>query len=479
MQRAASQLLLCLLVMAASCTAAGDDSAENGSPPQIDWASHLLVLPGASPDIRGQYSDLTEALAAGSLDEAETTAKQMAESAAANAGTKVVARARTLHNLGVVQHLRADYAAAILNYKAAVGAINSAQDMLSLELVEPLHALGIAYTDNGDPVAALDAFDTALHISNVNDGPHSLQQVPVLRSLQSLHERQGDAVTASVTLDRIHQLHLRQYGPDSEELLPVLREQAEFYKRHHMPTREYMAWRESLLILRRHRGHNDLSLIEPQLNLAHNLIRDMRRIRNRSGPTAPSAEKYLKRALAISTHNPDADWKVKRRTTLALADYYMLIGMYAQGHRYYRDAWQLMSDGSLLSQREHDLETIVPISRPHPDPYANFEYNPDTEKIDPDDYRQGLIVAEFTVNVRGRAEDVRIVEQSPPDFERMEWRMRTALKDFVYRPRFVDGEPEKTNKYRYSLEYFYLPEEYEASLAKSGKLNRPTPPDLH
>jgi len=476
---AAGRVCAWLATLALVGTVSADDIDEVTVSPSLDWSSQLQQLPGKDTDLRRQYVALTDALQAGSLDEAEVTAKQMAEYAAADAGQDFVSRARTLHNLGVVQHLRADYAAAILNYQAAIDVINGAQDMLSIELVGPLHALGIAYANDMNPVAALGAFDTALHISNVNDGPHSLRQVPVLRSLQALHERQGDPGSASATLDRIHQLYVREYGAESESVLPVLKEQAEFYKRQGLPTREYMAWRESLLILRQHRGPDDLSLIEPQLNLARNLIRDMRRVKYRSGPTAPSAEKYLKRALAIATHNPDADWKIKRRTTLALADYYMLIGMYAQGHRYYRDAWQLMTDESLLSQRAEDLESVVPISRPHPDPYANFEYNPDVEKIDPDDYRQGLIVAEFTVNVRGRAEDVQIAEQSPPDFERMEWRVRTALKDFVYRPRFSDGEPQRTDKYRYSLEYFYLPAEYESSLAKSGKLNRPRPPELN
>ena len=479
MQIAARQRVFIIALLALAGAAMASDGADKDDVPSLDWASHLQSLPQMHPDVDGRFASLRESLANGSLDEAEVTAKQMADSAAANATNDVVTRARTLHNLAVVQHLKADYGSAILNYQAAVDVIKTAQNMLSAELVAPLHGKGIAHTDNADPVGALDAFDAALHISHVNDGPHSLAQVPLLQSLELLHEGQGDADTASTTLDRIHQLYVRKYGPDAEELLPVLEEQAGFYARHELYMREYMAWRDSLLILRRHRGPDDLSLIEPQLKLARNMVQGMRRVKYRSGPTAPSAEKYLKRAHAIATKNPDADWKIKRRTTLALADYFMLIGMYAQGHRYYRDAWQLMSVDELRSQRAADLEVVVPISRPRPDPYANFEYNPDVEKIDPNDYESGLIVAEFTVNVRGRAEGVRIVQQTPPDFERMEWRIRRALKDFVYRPRFSDGAPARTDKYQYRLEYFYLPSEYEASLAKSGKLNRPRAPGLH
>ena len=479
MQGAIRQIFQGLIVLALVGVVLADDVAENGGPATIEWSTSLQPLEGATPEVGSRFRQLQESLQNGALDEAEVTAKQIAEVAAEVSTRNTVLRARTLHNLALVQHLRKDFGAAILNYQAAVDVINSARDMLSVELVQPLHAMGIAYTDMGDPVAALDAFDAALHVSNVNRGPHSLAQVPLLQSLQALHERQRDPATARTVLDRIYQLHVRQSGPDAEALLPVLRQQAEFYKRHEMYGPEYAAWYKSLVILRRHRGASDLSLIEPQLNLGRNMIRGMDRVTYRSGPTAPSAEKYLKRALSIASHNPDADWKIKRRATLALADYYILLGMPAQGHRYYREAWHLMSSDALLAQRAADLEMIVPISRPHPDPYANFEYNPDVEKIDPNDYESGLIAAEFTINRRGRTEDVVIVEQNPPDFDRMVWRLKSALKDFVYRPRFVNAEVEPTPRYRYQLEYFYLPSEYEASLAKSGKLNRPRAPDAH
>lgn len=479
MQGAIRQTVTCLAALALLGAALADDTSDRDDQPSINWVAHLQPLDDATPEAMRHFNQMQESLLAGALDEAETTAKQIAEVAADESTRNTVLRARTLHNLALVQHLNADFGAAILNYQAAIDVINSARDMLSVELIQPLHAMGVAYTDNGNPVDALDAFDTALHVSNVNRGPHSLEQVALLQSLQALHEQQGDPETANSVLDRIYQLHVRQSGPDAEALLPVLQQQAEFYKRHEMYGPEYTAWYRTMVILRRHRGGDDLSLVEPQLNLGRNMIRSMNKVRYRSGPTAPSAEKYLKRALSIASRHPDADWKIKRRAMLALADYYLLIGMPAQGHRYYRETWDLLSSDELLAQRAVDLESIVPISRPRPDPYANFEYNPDVEKIDPDDYESGLIVAEFTINKRGRVEDVEIVAQNPPEFERMEWRVKSALKNFVYRPRFVDAEVAPTPRFRYQLEYFYLPAEYEASLAKSGKLNRPRVPGSH
>ena len=72
----------------------------------------------------------------------------------------------------------------------------------------------------------------------------------------------------------------------------------------------------------------------------------------------------------------------------------------------------------------------------------------------------------FTVNDRGRTEDLRVVAAEPADFEPMERRVHNAVKDFVYRPRFVDGQPSATEDLRYKVKFYYLPWEYQAYLDK-------------
>jgi len=457
--------------------AAGDDASL--AEPRNDWAAHLLPIPGVDKETARLFGALREALGVQALDEAEVDAKQLVTQVMTRFAGNLVLRCRTLHDLAVVQHLRAEYPAAIRNYRESIDVISDSQDMLSAELVEPLHGLGIAYADSGDPVAAFRTFERARHISNVNQGPHSLAQVPLLQSIVRLHEDQGDLQSAEDALARIYQLHLRAYSADAEELLPVLRQQAGLYKRHGMLDKEYEAWNEVLHILRKHLGKNDLALVEPQLSLGRNMIKRMAHVKFSSGPTAPSAEKYLKRALAIAMHNPRANWQIQRRAMLALADYYMLLGAPARGRRYYALTWRLLTDNKQFTQRVADLDANVPLFEPRPNPYANFEYNPDLEKIDPADYQSGLMVAEFTINKRGHTQDVEIVEQNPPDFQRMQWRLTKSLRGFVFRPRFVDGKAVSTDKYQYRLEYYYLPSEYRASLATSGRLNRPHPPEYH
>ena len=76
---------------------------------------------------------------------------------------------------------------------------------------------------------------------------------------------------------------------------------------------------------------------------------------------------------------------------------------------------------------------------------------------------------EFTVNDRGRTEDHRVVVANPPDFSRMELRVRNAVKEFVYRPRYVDGVAANTGDQQYRIKYFYLPLDYAAEIRKSHR----------
>ena len=88
------------------------------------------------------------------------------------------------------------------------------------------------------------------------------------------------------------------------------------------------------------------------------------------------------------------------------------------------------------------------------------------------------MLVRYTVNDRGRVRNVEFLEATPPEFVRMQWRVRKSLKRFVYRPRLVDGKPVATDNYLYRHDYFYVQSEYQASFEKSHRLNRPAPPKI-
>lgn len=422
---------------------------------------------------RRLFESFYEALVNGSFEEAESTAKSMVEYANDGMDNNPLARFRALQNLAVAQHLDGQVDAAILNYQTAIDEMTVNADRLSSTLITPLRGLAGAYADDGQPALARRNFDRALHLIHVNDGLHSLAQWPILTSIMDMQIQQDENAAALKLLKRIYDLNTRTYAEDSMELLPVLYQQAGTYRLLGMAAEERVSLGQILVAMQHNHGDKDLLLVEPYLQLARNLVGELDKIIFRSGPTAPTAEKYLKRALLIANENPAADWRLKRKCLLTLADYYSLVDMYARANRYYQQTWVLLSSNdAYLSQRATDLEIVVPLSRPRPHPYANFEYNRNRDPIDPKDYLHGEMTMQFIVTKQGRTRDVEVVAENPQDFARMERRVRNSLKNFKYRPRYADGSALETRGHRYTVKYSYLLSEYAASQAKSGKLAR-------
>jgi len=447
-----------------------DEVASAADQANFAWAD-LVQPPRTSDDeqLLLKFATYREALTSSAYDEAVIAAKQMVRLVIASDASNLLARARALQNVAVAQQLQGDHSSAISNYRAAIDAVVKQEGRLSTSLIMPLRGLAIAYQDTDQPGEAFSAFERSLHINNVTAGPHNVQQLPILKSMMQFYLKSDDPGSASAVFDRIYQIYSRNYQGDTEELLPALLEQADFYGQINMYSEQRAALIRVLKISQVHKGPEHLSLIDLNLRIARNYIAGGNRLGFRTN-SVQAAIKYLNDALSVAENNADADWKMKKRCLLALADYHILLRMYPQANRYYQRAWQLMSsDAARLTMREADLESTVPLSQPSTNRYANFEFNPDRDKIDPDEYLPGEMVVTFTVTRQGRARNLQFAGSQPPDFERMEWRVRNTLRRFVYRPRFAEGVPVEVSGQQYRLKYYYLPSEYAASRARSGK----------
>lgn len=447
----------------------GEADGKPASSIKSDWSELIQPSPAtADQQQRDRFASFADSLANESFSEAEIAAKQMVEEVTADAADATFARARALHNLAIAQQLQGNHQSAVQNYSAAVAVIASDADNLSLSLILPLRGLASAQLDAGRPDEAFAAYARALHVSRVNHGPHSLKQLPILNSRMQLHLDQRDLKSTLDMLERIHILYRRKFPRDSQELLPLYQQRAALYARLKMPGDAYNAWRHILIIQQKHYGKNDLALIEPYMRLAQISMGHLRQDAFRNVTTS-SAEKYLKRALRIAQDSPEENWEIKKDCLLSLADFYTLFDMKARARRYYSAAWDLMSsDDEYRLARAQDLETPVPLAQPAPYPYANFEYDRNRDQIDPNDYLEGEIVMSFTVNDRGRTEDHWLVESNPANFSPMEKRVRNSVKEFIYRPRYVDGKPAATRNQQYRAKYFYVQSEYQASIEKSA-----------
>ncbi len=470
---------LATIALFASAAAAGDDASEEGTAEALAVAerfelSALVQAPPttSSQEKRDRFEQMNEALSNAAYAEAEVIAKQIVENVDQDSANALSARALALHNLAIVQHHSASLESARQNYAAAVTLIATEDNNLSPGLIRPLQGLAIAHLGQGRPDEAYAALDRAQHVSNVNFGPHSFEQLSLLQAKLQIHMDNDDQKAALDALDRIVGLYTRKFDKHSVELLPAMYQKAEIYRRYDMAAAERIALRHILDIKRKNFAENDIGLVETNIQLATNYARTMRTQELRA-VVSSKAEKHFKTALRIAENSPDSNWQVKKDCLLALADYYTLFGAQTLAHRYYESAWELLaSNEEQLAIRADAMEKPVPLTRPKPDPYANFEYRRDSEKLNPADYLTGEIVVAFTVSDRGRAENINVIEAHPAKFSEMEKRVRKAVERFVYRPRYVNGVAAATGGQRYRTEYYYHEAEYKASVAKSASNRR-------
>ena len=76
----------------------------------------------------------------------------------------------------------------------------------------------------------------------------------------------------------------------------------------------------------------------------------------------------------------------------------------------------------------------------------------------------------YTVNARGRTEDITVVESQPPGL--MDAEAERAVRRMVFRPRYVDGQPvstpDRTFRHRYSYIEERLPDDIAAAMEEGG-----------
>lgn len=420
-----------------------------------------IIRPPSMPveqedNYREQYDRLLESLLNGEYSEAEVAAKIMVTLSLQDGDSEGSGLPQALINLAATQQLSQDFSAAILNYQAAIQHIENRGDLLSQELVAPLRGMASAQTANDNPAAGLRTLDRALHISNVNKGPHSLDQFPILDSMLKTHLQHHDREDTRKLLERIDTLARHEYPPGSEELLPALFYKARIEGQLGMQLAERQTYREIIRISARERGNDHVSLVEPYLKIANTYVWDAEGNHYRSLPTAPTAEWYFKKAIAITESSEDADILTKETCLLSLADYYTIIGAEGKADTLYREAWNLMSsDEKYGEQRDADLAGLKPLVQFHPKKYADFEYKSGIHETNPEDLLQGTVTVAFTVRRDGTTKRIEVVEAEPPGFEKMELRVRNAAKDFRFRPRYVNGQAVEVKGQRYRHEYFY------------------------
>ena len=341
-----------------------DEEYEVLEPPPSQQESNI-------EELRRSFELYKVAIDNASYDEADILAKRMVELTIRLYGLDSHESAKALINLGRVQHKNKDHDSAILNFTASIQIIERIEDRLNPELINPLRGLGAAHLGNGRPDLAREAYDRAVHVSHVNEGPHNLMQIQVLEELAETYLTAGESKEALDIHQFIYNLESRNMDLQSEDMIPALQRQAAWTHRMRMHQRERMTWRRIISILEKSRGKEDLSLIAPLtgLGVSYLYISDFELEAFGNGSIS-LGDTYLKRAVRISSKNPEATWETQVQTMLALADYYTISSRATKAVRVYKDTWKILSvDDERIATRAEVLETPHRLQNINPPKY--------------------------------------------------------------------------------------------------------------
>jgi len=387
----------------------------------------------------------------GSMDEADIAAKRIVEMAIRLYGPQSLEASKALNNLALVQHRTGQYEAAIQNFESSIVIIETREDRLNRELVNPLKGLGASQLANGRPDLAAQSFDRATHITHVNEGPHNIEQVEILESLAESRVRMGDMKEARGLLDRIHILNVRHFDNNELGLIPSLMRRADWQHRAGYYNDERATYRRAIRIVEAKLGKEDPQLIVPLMKLGESFyFVDLTQANRAQSSIVATGEIYFKRAVKIAERSDTVDWLEHIEAKLALADYYIYVEAHNRARKVYADVWERLStdEERLIMRREMLEQPVVLLSDTLPTHASGARGFADGEN------KTGTIRVDYTVSKRGRVRNIR-TEANPPEFVDMQRIVHRMMRNRVFRPMIVEAEPADSGDLVYEYTFFY------------------------
>jgi tetratricopeptide (TPR) repeat protein len=319
----------------------------------------------------------------------------------------------------------------------------------------PLTELGRVYQDMREHALAIATFNEARGMSRQVLGLLNLRQVEMLSGMAtSLLELQApeEADNRQVEAFRIAERH---YGPDSLELLPELYRLASWQRQTGQFEGERTLYMRAMRIIEADSGNSeDVRMVDPLRRLAKSMqfaasFTDPRAVR--AAPTGhPSADQALNRALDIVRSQelpyPDAEALL----LIDQGDWHMALTRRNAALQRYEEAWQALEHAENGKElRERWFSRPQAVTSPQP---SWLGIRPRGSEPNLED---GWVVASYTVDARGQAQDIEILESHPAG--RKDTTVRRTLRSTRFRPRLEDGKPVDAENQRYVFLFGYTP----------------------
>lgn len=299
-------------------------------------------------------------------------------------------------------------------------------------VTEPLTGLGRVLAKQGEHEAAVSQLMRAKDITHRNAGIFNDEQTEIVDILTQSYVGLGELRQATREQYFIFSAQEKLYGPDALELVPALQKWAQWNARINRiaDARDY--FQRAMQIQENHYGPNDLRLVETLNLIARSFYRNPSTSHPREGAAA------LRRAVEIYKAQDFVDQADLLRAQTRLGDWYMLSGLRSQSMKEY----QASVDEALASGVDEKLLDSV-FGRPKLLRSNRVPIGVLARQVRQVADGPRHILVEFDVDKRGRARNIRIVEDTV-DLVSVVRIIRERISLAVFRPRFENGAPADT-----------------------------------
>lgn len=427
--------------------------ADAAEAPDTFPADHqsVLAMPLGAVELKLAF---TRAEADEDFAKAAELGSQWIDALDAERGSDDVSRIEAMTRLGAVQRRddRLDEAEATL-----LSAIDLAQQLegrASERQLGAIFELGRVYADMQEHMLAVATFTEAQALSRRLLGLLNLRQLDILeamsvslRTLEAWEEADMRALEA-------FQIAERNYGPEAPELLPAMYRLALWYRYSGRVDEERLLYMRAIRLLEADGGSDDHRIIEPLRGIARSMQYAASFIDPRSRTATPmgypSAEQALNRALAIARAQEPPVPQLEALLLLDLGDWSMAVTRRNSAVTRYTEAWHRLSDAENGEElRARWFARPAAVTSPQPSWLGVRQRGSEPGLED------GRVVAGYTVNDQGRAEDILIIDSHPPGLK--DTTVRRTLQSHRFRPRFEEGEPVATPNQTYTFEFGFTP----------------------
>ena len=347
-----------------------------------------------------------------------------------------------LNNLASAYYMVDDFENAQIAFLQCIELIESNQNIISSELISPLYGFALTLNRYGQYQEAIKILERALRINHVNQGFHNLDQLKIHDTLtESLigaknFQQANHHQTFQVYVNKKH------FGVNNSMVDESLMKLSNWYKR----TGQIFLEREVHEELLERQTSRTTDQIKPLIETYKNISFSHRR----EGVDIYKSINPLKQALEKIDAMENTDLILKFEVLLDIGDTYTSYGRAQSGMHAYQECWGLIDEdpsmSELIQERFSTPVKVRNILLPNTYPIPEVGEQNEADQT-------GYISLRYTIGVSGKTTNIEVIESDPDGL--IERIAVSAIKKTVYRPVYIEAEPQESSAINFRHEFLY------------------------